>query len=79
MFSVVFSESLLFSASEKELLEGDMRHLDEDMFGVIAVFCFFFVNSSSSYFFGGGVVFIVFDFRVSIHSFVHAFFERHRY
>ena len=38
IFSVVFSESLVFSASEKELLEGDMRHLDEDMFGVIAVF-----------------------------------------
>lgn len=40
MFFVVFSESFLFSASEKDFLEGDMRHLDEDMFGVIPVFVF---------------------------------------
>ena len=63
----VLSESLLFSGSEKELLGGRwMRHVDEDMFGGIAVFVFVCEFQLFFFFFWGGgvVVFIVFDFRV---------------
>ena len=54
MVSVVLSESLLFSGSEKELLGGRwMRHVDEDMDLSLSVNCSFIL------FFW--VVFIVFE------------------